>query len=599
MLYSALIGLFSQPAARVKEVYFINIGNIMAQDTNIDLFKRSLEACKVAFYYALLFSFIANLMLLVVPMYSLQVLDRVISSSSLETLLMLTLVVILALTCLTLIQIVKASMLSRLSNWLDRKLAPLLFTHSITSSAQKRTVVSGSQHLQDLGAIKNFIVGPTLSAILDAPWSIIFIIFLFFIHPSLGAISIISAAFLLAMGVLNEIKTKPIFDAANEHTIKGSHYADIASRNAEVVEAMGMIDNVMKMWHRAGDKALALQSQANNRASVISGVTRFVRQLVQISVTGVGAYYVLKHEMTIGAMIAAGILVGRALSPFENAIASWKGFVSARKSLERLTKSLENSTNRSDGIELPAPEGHINVENVYFAPQGVLKPTIKGISFAIKAGESLAIIGPSASGKSTIAKLLTGVWKPNSGNIRLDNADVYTWSRTSFGKYVGYLPQDVELFAGTVKANIARMDMSAKDEDIIKAAKMANVHDLILRLPNGYETEIGLDGTSLSAGQRQRIALARAFYGAPKFILLDEPNANLDTSGEMALAGALANAKRDKITLIIISHRPTILQSVDKVLVLSDGVVSKFGTSEEIARAMQEGAKKSELKVIK
>jgi PrtD family type I secretion system ABC transporter len=571
----------------------------MQQNSNIELFTESLKACKSGFYYALLFSLISNLMQLVVPMYSLQVLDRVISSGSLETLLMLTLVIVLALTCLTLIQMVRSSLLSKLGNWLDRKLAPVLFAHSVASSAQKRTASTGSQHLSDLSSIKGFLSGAALNAILDAPWSVIFIIVLFFIHPSLGIIAIISGAVLTAMAILNEFKTKPILDKAGEYSIRSGHYADIAARNAEAVEAMGMIGNILKIWHTTGDKALAFQSQASKRASAISGATKFFRQMVQVSVTGTGAYYVLQHQMTTGGMIAAGILVGRALSPFENAISSWKGFVMARKSLSRLTKSLETSPVRSGTMELPAPDGRISVENIYFAPLGTQKPTIKGISFVVEAGEALAIIGPSASGKSTIAKLLTGVWKPASGNVRLDNADVYSWPRASFGKYVGYLPQDVELFAGSVKANISRMDMSADDADIIKAAKMANVHDLILRLPNGYETEIGIDGMSLSAGQRQRIALARAFYGDMRFIVLDEPNANLDSEGDAALAGALANAKENKITVIIISHRPAILQAVDKVMVMQDGTVSKFGSPEEIMQSMQDGAKKADLKVIK
>lgn len=570
----------------------------MNQDSKVEIFRKSLAACKVAFNYALLFSLISNLLLLIVPMYSLQVLDRVISSGSLETLMMLTIVVMLALIGLTLIQAVRSSLLSRLSNWLDRKLSPLLFEHSVAISAQKRASLSGSQHLQDLGNIKNFVTGPALNAILDAPWSFIFTIFLFFIHPAIGIIAVVGSVFLLGMAVLNEIKTKPAIDAASEHVIKSSHYADIASRNAEAVEAMGMIGNVMKIWRLESDKALFFHSQAGSRASLISGITKFFRQALQIAVTGVGAYYVLQHQMTVGAMIASGILVGRALAPFENAIASWKGFVSARKSFSRLTDSLSNSSLRIGTMELPVPEGRINVENVYFAPTGTQKPTIKGISFSIDAGEALAIIGPSASGKSTLAKLLTGVWKPNSGNVRLDNADIYHWPRESFGRYVGYLPQDVELFSGSVKANIARMDMDAKDEDIIKAAQMANVHDLILRLPNGYETEIGIDGMSLSSGQRQRIALARAFYGQPKFIVLDEPNANLDTEGDAALAGAIVNAKKSNITLIIISHRPTILQVVDKVLVMNEGSVAKFGSTEEVAKAMQE-SKKPDLKVIK
>lgn len=494
---------------------------------------------------------------------------------------MLTLVILLAVTCLSLIQAVRSFILIRLGGWLDTKLSPVLFAHGVSAFAQKKGV-SGSQHLQDLNSIKGFLTGAAINSLLDAPWSIIFTITLFFIHPTLGYISIIGGLVLLTLAIINEIVTKPALEASNEHTMKSSSCADTASRNAEAIEAMGMLTNITTIWHESSDKARSLQAVSSSRSAIISSITRFLRLTIQIGVTGVGAYLVLENQMTVGGMIAAGILVGRALAPFETSIASWKGFVFARKALSRLRESLENSPVRLQGIDLPDPKGIVSVENAYFVPAGSKKPTLSEVNMRIEEGEALAIIGPSAAGKSTLAKLLTGVWKASSGNVRLDNADVYSWSRETFGKHIGYLPQDIELFSGTVKANIARMNMEASDESVIKAAQDAGVHELVLRLPNGYDTEIGIDGGSLSAGQRQRIALARAFYGEPKFIVLDEPNASLDNAGDIALLNAIKGAKERGITVIIISHRPAILKSVDKILVLNEGRVAEFGGRDEV-----------------
>lgn len=559
------------------------------KESKAQLLHNALHACRVAFYYSLLFSFISNLMLLMIPMYSLQVLDRVISSASLNTLLMLTLLVLLALTCLSLIQAVRSSILIRLGNWLDQRLAPLLFAHGVALSAHKRTMGS-SQYLQDLNHIKNFITGPAMSSLLDAPWSVIFIGMLFLIHPSVGLISVFGGIVLLGLAIINELATKPALDAAGEHQTRSMHYADTAARNAEAVEAMGMLNQLTQMWREAGAKSQALQTLASNRAAVIAGITRFIRQAIQIAVTGVGAYYVLKTEMSVGGMIAAGILVGRALSPFETAITSWKGFVSARKSRSRLIQTLEQSPLRPQGMEMPEPQGRISMENVYYVPPGQKKPTLSGVSFVLEPGETLAIIGPSAAGKSTITKLLAGVWKPASGHVRLDSAEVYSWGREQFGRYIGYLPQDVELFAGSVKTNIARMNPQANDESVVKAAQDAHVHELVLYLPEGYETDIGTDGSSLSAGQRQRIALARAFYGSPKLLILDEPNASLDNEGDIALLKALQAAKLRGITTVVVSHRPTILQVVDKVMVLNQGKVAEFGSRDEVVAKMQQQA---------
>ena len=568
------------------------------QNEKLLALKKALNACKRAFVYSLLFGFISNLMMLAIPLYSLQVLDRVISSASLETLLMLTLVAFLALSCLSLIQGVRSFVMIKLGGWLDKKMSPVLFAHGIANSAYKRAISAG-QHLQDLTTIKNFITGQAMSSLLDAPWSLIFIAVLFMIHPAIGIISIIGGVFLFIIAILNELSTKHAIESAGEHSIKSSSYADTAARNAEAIEAMGMLDNVTKIWQESNTKSLILQEHASRRSAIYSSITRFIRLAVQVGVTGVGAYYVLQAQMSVGAMIAAGILVGRALAPFETAIGSWKGFISARKSLKRLSASLEHSPVRSSSMELPEPKGDISFKNVYFAPMGTKKPTISAVNFKLSAGEVLAVIGPSAAGKSTIAKLLTGVWQPASGNVRLDGADVYNWRRDHFGKYVGYLPQDVELFAGTIKENISRMDLEAKDEDVIAAAKLANVNDLILRLPNGYETNIGLDGMTLSAGQRQRIGLARAYYGNPKLVVLDEPNSSLDNEGDVALMKAIQGGKKQNITTLIVSHRPAILQVAEKVLLMSDGKVADFGDRDTVINNMREKGVLPKLKAVK
>lgn len=525
-------------------------------------------------------------MMLAIPIYSLQVLDRVISSASIETLVMLTLVAFLALTCLSLIQAVRSFVMIKLGGWLDKKLSPVLFAHGVANSAYRRFLSAG-QHLQDLTSIKNFITGQAMNSLLDAPWSLIFIAFLFFIHPAIGIISVLGGIVLFIIAILNELSTKSSIESAGEHSMKSSAYADTAARNAEAIEAMGMLDNVTKIWQESNSKSLILQEHASRRSAVYSSITRFIRLAVQVAVTGVGAYYVLQTQMSVGAMIASGILVGRALAPFETAIGSWKGFISARKSLKRLTESLQNSPVRNSSIDLPEPQGNISIENVYFAPVGSKKPTISAVNFKLNAGECLAIIGPSAAGKSTISKLLTGVWQPASGNVRLDGADVYSWRRDSFGKYVGYLPQDVELFPGTVKENIARMDADVQDADVIAAAKLANVHELILRLPNDYETQIGHDGMTLSAGQRQRIGLARAYYGNPKLVVLDEPNSSLDNEGDIALLKAIQAGKLQKITTVVVSHRPAILQVADKILLMSEGKVADFGDRDTVIENMR------------
>jgi PrtD family type I secretion system ABC transporter len=548
---------------------------------------EALETCKKAFIITFWFSFCVNLLMLITPLYSLQVLDRVLSSQNKDTLLMLTLVMLVIYIAHTLLQIARSFTLIRIGEWLDNKLAPSLFAHSI-SVAAVRPMVGGSQNLRDLGTVKGFLTSAGINTLFDAPWSIIYVIVVFIIHPYLGYLTVAGGVIILIFAVFNAYATNDKLNEANEYNIKALNQAEVVTRNAEAIEAMGMISAIVKHWHHLNNIMLQHQSIASYRNGIISNISKFIRMVLQMFVTAIGAYLVLKNEMTSGNMIASSIIVGRALAPFDAAIEVWKSITSARKSYDRLTTTLSQQGNiRPASMALPTPEGRLSVENIFFAPpqpngQPSSKYTLKGVSFALEPGEILAIIGPSAAGKSSLARLLTGVWKPMVGNVRLDGADVYNWSRDDFGKHTGYLPQGIELFSGTIKDNIARMQEGADPAEIVKAAQLAGVHDMILRLPNGYETDIGVGGTGLSAGQRQRVALARAFYGDPKFVVLDEPNANLDELGELALIHAVNKARERKITTIIISHRPSILSSVDKILILQEGAVAAFGTKNEI-----------------
>lgn len=573
--------------------YYNNLHQIICLMSNAkikepSILTRHLYSCRKIGWYLLLFSFVSNLLLLAIPIYSLQVLDRVISSGSMATLLMLTLVVILALAGMTVIQMVRSTILVKTGDWLDRKISPELVSHTISNNVNSPAQISGSQLLRDFQTVKNFLAGPTFSSLMDIPWSLIFILVLFAVHSALGFLALAGIVLLLLLAALNEKVTKNLLDKSNEQFTQAMGQIESATRNAEVIEAMGMLPAIIKNWEKTNLEILNSQVLASNYATYYGNITKFVRLILQIAVTGISAYLVLNNSISTGALIASSILVARAMAPFENAISSWKGFIVARKSYDRIEKSLSRKIERDETTKLPTPRGNLTAENTYFTPPGGEKPIIKGINFALNAGEILAIIGHSAAGKSTLARLITGVWKPNSGNIRLDGADVYKWSREDFGKHVGYLPQDVELFSGSVKDNIARMNKDASSEDVIKAARIAGVHEMILRLPKGYETDVGNGGMVISAGQRQRIGLARAFYGNPNLIILDEPNSNLDSEGEIALINAFKYAKANRITTILITHRTPILGVADKIMVMQDGVITMFGPKNDVLRKISE-----------
>jgi ATP-binding cassette subfamily C protein len=566
-------------------------------ETKINPLKAALEKCKAAFKVTFVFAFFINLLMLVTPLYSLQVLDRVIGSGNLQTLLMLSIIIACVYFVHTLLQIARSFTLIKVGEWLDNNLSPVIFGHSISASATRVNPAS-SQMLRDFQTVKTFLTSTGINTLFDAPWSIVYIIVIFLIHPYIGWITIFGAIIIVSFAFFNAVATNRTLGEATEFSIKSMSQAEIANRNAETVEAMGMIANVRKNWAKFNEASLAKQSLASYRNGIISNFSRFIRNVMQMAVTGTGAYVVVSTQgadMTTGGMIASSIIVGRALAPFDNSIVMWKSISGAMKSYKNINDSFDKHQERDQAMPIPHVDGHLVVENIYYAspvPQGMPQPTmpqhiLKGVSFAIQPGELLAIIGPSGAGKSTLAKLIVGVWGASSGSIRLDGGDVYTWNRENFGEHVGYLPQGIELFSGSIKENIARMSEDVDPEMVIQTAKMCGGHEIILRFPNGYDTDIGSGGANLSGGQRQRIGLARAFYGNPKLVVLDEPNANLDEAGELALSGALKAAKAKGIAVIVISHRPSILSEVDKIMVIQDGAVASFGTKEEVQGRIQ------------
>ena len=554
--------------------------------------QQALDKCRQAFYVIFLFAFVVNMLMLVTPLYSLQVLDRVIGSGNLSTLLMLSLIIASVYMAYSLLQVARSFTMIRIGEWLDNNMAPKLFQHSIASAAL-RPSLGANQLLRDFQTIKTFMTSAGLNTLLDAPWSIVYIAVIFMIHPYIGIITIIGGVSIVTLALINAIATNRTLGEANEYSIKSLNQAEIAGRNAEVVEAMGMMKNVTKDWFRFNEMALDKQSIASYRNGIISNFARFIRHLIQMSVTGVGAYVVVSsgsQDMTTGGMIASSIMVGRALAPFDNAIEVWKHISTASKSYKRINHALEQPTIRDKSMPLTNIEGHLTVDNIFYAhpPAKPLaqgqepKYVLKGVSFNVEPGEVLAIIGPSASGKSTLSKIMVGVWKANSGEVRLDGGEIYRWNREDFGHHVGYLPQGIELFSGSIKQNIARMDDNPDPEKVIDAAKMAGAHEMILAMADGYDTDIGVAGSNLSGGQKQRVGLARAFYDSPKLVILDEPNANLDEVGENALANALQEAKKRKIATVVISHRPSVLSVVDKLMALQLGHVVAFGPRDEV-----------------
>lgn len=530
--------------------------------------------------YAAVMGFFINLLILPMSLYSLQIYDRVMSTGSLPTLLWLTVIMLLIFAAVGALQTLRGNVLSKAGEWLYITLSEAAIPQALTylsSSKDNKNI----QSLRDAGMLRQFINGTGLSTIMDTPWAILYIGVLFILHYSLGLLVLAGSCLLVLLAWLNESATHEAITESGLNQIKSLRELEIAAHNADVVESMGMTHEIVSRWRNTQAMIASTQEAASSHLSLLQGSTRFLRLSLQILVTALAAWLALQNAITFGGIIASSILANRALAPFEAVITSWRSFIEARDAYARLQTSYKNPT-RNEGISLPAPEGRLSVESLTYIPQGVQRPTVRNISFSLNYGDIVGVVGPSGSGKTTLARLILGTWKPTAGIVRLDDADVYSWPRAEFGKYVGYMPQDVELFGGTVKENIARLTADAPDEAIVEAAQLAGAHELILRLPNGYSTEIGAGGELLSAGQRQRIALARAFYGSPRLLVLDEPDSNLDDAGQLALTQALKQARALKITVLVITHRKAILSHVDKILYLKDASIEAFGNARDV-----------------
>ncbi len=541
--------------------------------------QTALHRCRRALIAVVFFSFCINLLMLTAPLYMLQIFDRVLNSRSTETLLFLTLMAVVAFVALGAVEAVRHQMLARIGSWIDRQISGELLKSALTNDLGAERGAS-VHSLRDLAVLRNFISGPAVFPILDAPWLPIFTIVIFMLHPWLGWLSIIGAVLLLGLAVANEFATsRPLrmSGAASTHSLE---QAEAAVRNADVVQAMGMTPNLLRRWDHQNARMLALLDIAHGRGGAIKSLSRFLRMSLQIAILGAGAWLVLDGVITPGAMIAGSILFARALAPVDQAIGSWRSAINAKSAYRRIAAQMSAHPPREAAMQLPPPTGRLQVEDVTYFHPSANQPILRGLSFDLVPGESLAIIGPTAVGKTTLARMLVGNLRPRAGHVRLDGADVADWHSDDIGPHIGYLPQDIELFAGTVRENIARMG-EGDPEAIVAAAMAADVHDLVLRLADGYETEIGGSGMALSGGQRQRIALARALYGDPTLVVLDEPNANLDQPGEQALASVIGRLKERGASSILITHRLWILRQVDKILVLrEDGCM--FGPRDEI-----------------
>ena len=557
--------------------------------------QEALNVCRGAFFSAAFFSMFINFLMLVPVIYMLQLYDRVVPTGSESTLYTLTLIMLVLFLTLGLLEWVRTQILVRVSTRLETMLHHRLFEVAFRQSLYSGGVIASAQPLDDLTALRQFLTGNGLFAFFDAPWLPFYIIVMFMFHPWYGWMAILTAIVLLIMAVVNEKLTSAPLSDANTLAASGRAQVNKNLRNSEVIEAMGMLSNVRQRWLDNAYDVLVLQSKASARGGMITALSKVTRMTAQSVILGIGAFLVIQGEISPGMMIAGSILLGRALAPIDLLIGSWKGFIAARGQYNRLNELLLNIPAYLETMPLPVPVGKIEVENIFIVPPGAQEPVINGLTFEVDAGDSVAIIGPTGAGKSTLARGLLGIWPASEGVVRLDGADIMSWNREALGPHVGYLPQDIELFQGRISENIARFS-EMDSEKVIKAAQMAGVHEMILLLPEGYDTVIGPSGCTLSGGQRQRIGLARALYGSPKLVVLDEPNSNLDDVGEQSLAETLATLEAEQITTIIITHRNNVLSKIKKILIIKDGALAAYGMRDDVIAHLKGLAQKKQIK---
>ncbi|MDA3790765.1 MAG: type I secretion system permease/ATPase [Desulfobacula sp.] len=542
------------------------------------------------FFFAGFFSLFINLLYLTFPIYMLAIYDRVLSSYSMPTLMTITAAALFALLIFGLLDFLRSRLLVMAGVDMDKTLSSPVFSEMVkdASSLQK---VGHDSGLRDVNILRNYFAGNAILAIFDIPWSPIFLGIIYFMHPVMGMVATGGALAVIVLGLAQEFLTRNKLSAATQQSAKTQAFVSSAMRNSESVQCMGMLPGILSHWQKGNDVVLDLQTGASRHAGLLQSATKAINSSMQVLIYGVGAWLTLKNECTPGIMISSSIIMGRALAPIQQGMATWKMTVDARGAYQRLSRLISANANL-EKMSLPDPKGKLDVEGITLAIGG--RYVLRNITLKLNPGESLGLIGPSAAGKTTLCRVLLGLWESAGGKVRLDGADIFSWDSDELGKFIGYLPQDVELFPGTVKDNIARMGEPDSDK-VVEAAQKAGVHELILNLPEGYDTYIGGSAANLlSGGQRQRVALARAIYGTPKFVILDEPNSNLDEIGEQALMQSLQRLRQEEITTIIVTHKPTILSSVDKILMIKDGQVVMFGPRQEVFKALSgQAAKKN------
>lgn len=545
---------------------------------------KGFSAAKPALKAVVAFSFIINLLILAGPLYMLQVYDRVLASRNVTTLLFLTLILAFCYAVMAVLEWIRSQVLIRAGVKFDRAANGDVF-RSVQRSTLHRSGASPVQALRDVDSLREFFTGPGFLAILDFPWVPIYIIASFLINFWFGVFVLVASMITLVLALGNEWATKSRLDKAQSASIAATNYASTTFRNAEVLHAMGMVEALRGRWSQQHELALSWQAAASGRAGLLVSLAKFHRMLTQSLVLGLGALLVLRAEISPGMMIAGSIIIGRALQPVEIAIGHWKGFTNMRSAYARVQQMLREAGDFSQKVALPIPTGHLSLENVVARPPGRQAPVLRGVSINIPAGSALAVIGASAAGKSSLARVMTGIWPVSSGSVRLDGSDLAHWNPEDLGRHLGYLPQDVELFSGTIAENIARFT-DARDEEIIEAAMLAGVHEMIQKMPDGYNSQIGDGGQALSGGQRQRIGLARALFRSPCLLVLDEPNANLDAAGEQALVDAFVELKKQGRTVIVVTHKMNLLTSVDYIVVMKDGLIQSAGPRDEVLAKM-------------
>ncbi len=551
---------------------------------------EALLAFRGTFFTVGAFSAISNLLMLAPSIYMLQVYDRVLASRNEITLLMLTLMMLGAYLLMSALELIRTFVLVRVGAQFDLRLNQRVYSAAFEQNLRKSGANAG-QALADLTNVRQFLTGSALFAFFDAPWFPVYLVVIFLFEPSLGLFALGGTAVLVGLAYVNEKVTREPLAEANAMAIAAGTLATNNLRNAEVIESMGMLPNLLARWYQLHGRFLRLQAEASEKGGLVGALTKFVQVSLQSLVLGYGALLAIEGRISAGMMIAASILVGRALAPVQQVIGVWKSYSNTRSAYQRLVALLAANPPRPAGMPLPKPVGAITVEGVSAAPPGSTAIVIKGLNLAIAPGDVVGIIGPSGCGKSTLARLLVGVWPALAGKVRLDGADIFSWNKGELGPHIGYLPQDIELFAGSVSDNIARFG-AIDPAKVVEAARRAGVHDLVLHLPQGYDTLLGDGGAGLSGGQRQRIGLARAMYGDPSLIVLDEPNSNLDDAGELALVQAIADLRQRGKTIVLVTHRTSAIGVTSKLLLLRDGVAAMFGPTGQVLAALQEANQK-------